>query len=144
MEIRPAAGAADTRHVRDLVDRAFTLYIPRLGHKPKPMTADYDTIVASGRCWVAVDAGEIVGMLHLETAGDHLEVETVAVAPGAQARGVGGRLLAFAEQRALDHGLPEVRLCTSRTMTENIAYYPRRGYRETHRDADRVFFAKTV
>jgi len=33
-------------------------------------------------------------------------------------------------------------------MTENLAYYPRHGYRETHRAAqdgfERVFFAKPL
>jgi hypothetical protein len=44
--------------------------------------------------------------------------------------------------------LPEIRLYTNEAMTENLAYYPRRGYTETHRAAEdgfnRVFFRKPV
>ncbi|GAB2571312.1 acetyltransferase [Paractinoplanes abujensis] len=148
MKVRLAAGTHDASLVRDLVDHAFTPYIARIGMKPRPMTADYDAIVAAGRCWVAVDADTIVGMIHLETQSDHLEVETIAVSPAAQGRGVGARLLAFADQRARELGLPEVRLCTNVAMVENIAYYPRRGYVETHRQREdgfsRVFFTKVL
>ena len=45
-------------------------------------------------------------------------------------------------------GLPEVRLYTNAAMTENLEYFPRRGYRQTHRAEhdgyDRVFFAKLL
>ncbi|MBL7257925.1 GNAT family N-acetyltransferase [Paractinoplanes lichenicola] len=148
VELRLASGAQDASLVRDLVDRAFTVYIARIGMKPRPMNADYDAIVAAGRCWVAVDAGEIVGMIHLETEAGHVEVETIAVSPAAQGRGVGVLLLALAESRARELGRPEVRLCTNVAMVENIAYYPRRGYVETHRSTeegfDRVFFSKRL
>lgn len=144
MDVRPASGAGDAQSVRRLVDLAFTPYIPRVGGRPVPMEADYDALVAEGRCWVAVAAGRIVGMIHLEIADDHLEVETLAVAPDAQGRGVGGRLLDFAEQRARALGRPELRLCTHEAMTENLAYYPRRGFAETVRSAPRVFFTKRL
>jgi hypothetical protein len=45
-------------------------------------------------------------------------------------------------------GLPEIRLYTNEAMTENLGYYPRRGYRETHRATQngyrRVFFSKVL
>jgi hypothetical protein len=44
--------------------------------------------------------------------------------------------------------LPEIRLYTNEAMTENLGYYPRRGYTETHRARDegvsRVFFRKAL
>ena len=65
-----------------------------------------------------------------------------------QGQGLGNRLLALAEDEARRLGLPEVRLYTNVTMTENLAYYPRRGYVETHRAQQygfhRVFFRKPV
>jgi ribosomal protein S18 acetylase RimI-like enzyme len=143
--VRPALPADGLAR---LVDDAFRHYVARIGGKPMPMRADYDALVAAGRCWVAEDSTGVLGMLHLDEAGDRLEVVTIAVAPSAQGRGVGGRLLAFAEQRARSLGLPEVRLCTNEAMTENIAYYPRRGFREVGRSTEhgfrRVFFVKPV
>ena len=49
---------------------------------------------------------------------------------------------------ARELGQSEVRLYTNEVMTENLAYYPRRGYVETHRDEvngfHRVFFVKRL
>ncbi len=62
------------------------------------------------------------------------------------ARGAG--LLDLAEERARHHDVGEVRLYTNEAMTENLAYYPRHGYTETHRASQdgfrRVFFRKTI
>ncbi|GAA2645753.1 GNAT family N-acetyltransferase [Paractinoplanes durhamensis] len=141
--------AADVAAVRELVRAAFLVYVPRIGREPAPMGVDYAAVVGEGRCWVDVgDDGRIVGMIQCAVADGFLEVETVAVAPEAHGRGVGSRLLAFAEERARELGLPEVRLCTNEAMTENIAYYPRRGFREVGRTTQhgyrRVFFAKGI
>jgi ribosomal protein S18 acetylase RimI-like enzyme len=61
---------------------------------------------------------------------------------------VGGRLLALAERCARDRGLPEARLYTNEAMTENLRWYRRHGYQETHRAEQdgyrRVFFRKPV
>ncbi|SNY59045.1 GNAT family N-acetyltransferase [Paractinoplanes atraurantiacus] len=147
MDVR-LARTTDVADVRRLVDLAFTRYIARIGRRPMPMDNDYADLVERGRCWVAVDAGRAVGMVQLLVADDHLEVETLAVEPQAQGAGVGRRLLTFAEEQARAHGLAEVRLCTNRAMTENLSYYPRRGFHETHRERrqgfDRVFFAKSL
>lgn len=45
-------------------------------------------------------------------------------------------------------GLSQIRLYTNEAMTENLAYYPRHGYRETHRGIEdgyrRVYFTKVI
>ena len=112
------------------------------------MGVDYHGVVAEGRCWLAEQDGRIAGMVQISVAPEYLEVETIAVAPDMQARGVGARLLTFAEERARALGLPEVRLYTNEAMTENLDYYPRRGFHETGRAIQygyhRVLFAKPV
>ena len=74
--------------------------------------------------------------------------DNVAVLPAAQGRGIGARLLALAEEQARGLGLREIRLYTNEAMTENLAYYPRHGYAETHRAKqdgfNRVFFRKPI
>ncbi len=61
---------------------------------------------------------------------------------------MGTRLLGYVEERARRLGAPEVRLYTNEAMTENLTYYPRRGYTETHRAEQdgyrRVFFRKSL
>ena len=68
--------------------------------------------------------------------------------PSAQRRGIGARLLELAEDRARQLRLGEIRLYTNEAMTENLAYYARHGYIETHRAEQdgfrRVFLAKAL
>jgi len=100
------------------------------------------------RVWVIQADREIAGVVVNEVHGDHLLLDTVAVAPGAQGRGYGALLLARAEDDARELGLSEVRLVTNQAMTENQTFYPRHGYTETARRRqdgyDRVFYAKKL
>jgi GNAT superfamily N-acetyltransferase len=146
--IRPAR-PEDAEAVSTVAKAAFSPYIGRLGDiEPWPMHVDYAEKVADGHTWVAEDAGEVVGLLVLEPHDDHLLLDIVGIAPGHQGTGLGNRLLDVADQHARALGLPEVRLYTNVVMTENLAYYPRRGYVETHRDKvgpyHRVFFTKVL
>jgi ribosomal protein S18 acetylase RimI-like enzyme len=143
------AGPDDVSAVEAVVHDAFVGYIDRIGVIPAPMTADYLAAVGAGRVWVAVDpAGTVVGVAVLVPDDDHLLLDTIAVAPGRRRSGVGRRLLELADERARAAGLPEVRLYTHELMAENIAYYPRHGYVETHRAAEhgfqRVFFTRRL
>jgi predicted N-acetyltransferase YhbS len=78
----------------------------------------------------------------------HLLLENLAVRPSRQGGGAGSRLLALAEDEARRLRLAEIRLYTNEAMTENLAYYPRRGYAKTHRAEQdgfrRVFFRKHI
>ena len=62
-----------------------------------------------------------------------------AIPVAAQGTGVGTKLLDFAEATARQAGFAVIRLYTHETMIENVAIYARRGYRETHRGAERGF-----
>lgn len=147
MEIRPAR-PADAAAVTALVHDAYAHYVARLGRRPAPMDVDYAAAIDSGGVWVAEADGAMVGVLVLVVEADHLLLENIAVSPAAQGTGLGTRLLEFTEAQARAHGRPEVRLYTNEKMTENIAYYGRHGFHETHRVADqgfrRVFFAKNL
>jgi ribosomal protein S18 acetylase RimI-like enzyme len=138
----------DVRAVRELAVAAYQPYVPRIGRPPAPMVADYAAAVADQALWVAEDAGAIVGLLVLRPEPDHLLLENVAVHPDAQGRGVGSLLLRVADDEASAAGYPEIRLYTNEAMTENLAYYPRHGYVETHRaEGDgfrRVYFRKRL
>jgi GNAT superfamily N-acetyltransferase len=142
------AGEPDADTVRLITAEAYQLYVPRIGREPSPMTTDYAGEVRAGRAWVAEDGGQAVGIVVLIPQADHLLVENIAVRPAAQGSGTGRRLLAVAEEQARHLGYDEVRLYTHEAMTENIAYYPRRGYTETHRGGQdgyrRVFFRKQL
>jgi len=147
VQLRPA-GVADAKAVAALVGQAYAPYLARMDRRPAPLDVDYARALSVGGCWVVVSGAEILGVVLTALRPDHLLVENLAVAPAARGRGVGARLLARAEAHALATGRGEVRLYTNQVMTENLAYYPRRGYTETGRAEQdgfrRVFFAKTV
>jgi GNAT superfamily N-acetyltransferase len=138
----------DAAALRAVAEAAYQRYVPRIGRKPAPMTADYAAIVRDGQAWVAVEHGRIAGFVVLVARPDHLLLENVAVRPAAQGRGIGARLLALAEDQARRLHPGEIRLYTNEAMTENLAYYPRHGYVETHRAEQdgfqRVFFRKRL
>ncbi|MEA2481887.1 MAG: hypothetical protein QOJ07_3809 [Thermoleophilaceae bacterium] len=148
MAIRPAL-PDDVDAIRALVERAYIRYVDRMGLRPAPMDEDYEARVACGQVHVAERPdGAVAGLIVLLAADDHVLVENVAVAPGDQGRGHGRALLAFAEEQARALRLPEVRLYTHVTMTENRAIYPHLGYREDRVETGpgwkRVHFRKTV
>jgi N-acetylglutamate synthase-like GNAT family acetyltransferase len=145
MAVRRAV-AADAADLRALAVAAYQHYVPRIGRPPAPMTEDYAAAVREHEVWVTEHDGAITGMIVLVREPGHLLVQNLAVRPGAQGGGIGSGLLRLAEDRAREYGLPELHLYTNEAMTENIAYYPRRGYTETHRDEEhgfrRVYFTK--
>ena len=134
--------------LRRIAAAAYQPYVARIGRAPAPMAADYAQAVRSGQAWVAVQDGQVTGFVVLVAHPGYLLLENVAVLPAAQGRGTGGRLLGLAEQHARSLGLGEIRLYTNEAMTENLVYYPRHGYTETHRAEQdgfrRVFFRKLL
>jgi N-acetylglutamate synthase-like GNAT family acetyltransferase len=134
--------------VTGVVRAAYIHYVARIGREPVPMSADYAALIEADSVWVAELAGEIIGVLVLGARPDHVLIENVAVSPAAQGTGVGKCLLDLAEREAVAAGVGEIRLYTNEAMTENLAYYPRRGFVETHRSIEhgfrRVFFRKSV
>jgi DNA-binding MarR family transcriptional regulator/GNAT superfamily N-acetyltransferase len=61
---------------------------------------------------------------------DSVELKRMWVAPAARGLGIGRRVLAELEARAVAHGGTRVRLDTNSTLTEAIAMYRSAGYRE--------------
>jgi GNAT superfamily N-acetyltransferase len=141
-----AAGLADVPALESIARAAYLPWVPRIGRPPAPAFADYGAAVRAGETWLACEGSEAIGLIVLTPYPDHLLLENVAVVPAAQGRGVGTRLLAFAEERARALGLQEIRLYTNAAMTENIAYCTRHGDTETHRAEEygfnRVFFSR--
>jgi ribosomal protein S18 acetylase RimI-like enzyme len=142
------ASLADVAAVRLIAVQAYSIYLERIGRRPAPMDSDYVALIAQSRVWVADLGRRVVGVLVLTLADDHVLIDNVAVAPDCQGRRIGNRLLAFAEEQACSAGLAAVRLYTNEAMRENLCYYLRHGYRETHRGLQdgyrRVFFIKTL
>ena len=106
------------------------VYQPVIGAVPKPAREEYTSRIERGEVWVLETGGSLAGVVVLEPATDHLMLYSIAVHPRHQGQGYGKLLLAFAEQRAVTAGLPEVRLYTTTLMKQNLAFYRGCGYAE--------------
>lgn len=145
--IRPARPEeADT--VRQVVLAAYQHYVAAIGRAPAPMLDDYPARIAANQAWVLEDAGGIAGVLILEDGPDCFLLDNIAVRPDRQGSGFGRRLLDFAEAQAARAGWNAIELYTNALMTQNIAIYTARGYREKERRAEkgfsRVYMQKTL
>jgi len=154
--IRPAH-AADIEAIATIVERAYGVYVERIGMRPGPMDDDYREQVRRGLVHVAEDGrrdageedgAEVVGLIVLVELEDRLLIENVAVDPARQGQGIGLRLLEFAEETARRAGIGTVALYTHEKMSENLALYARLGYEEDERRREsgfsRVFMSKRL
>ena len=145
--IRPAL-PSEADAVRGLVREAYAHYVARLGREPGPMGDDYAERIADGQVWVLEEECELVGVVVLTERPESYLLQNVAVAPAAQGKGYGRRLIAFAEDEAKRRGYDEVQLYTHVLMVENIALYEHLGFREIGRiheqGFDRVYMAMTL
>jgi ribosomal protein S18 acetylase RimI-like enzyme len=142
------ARADEVAWVAATIAAAFAPYIPRIGRPPAPMTADHAALVTAGEVHVLEERGERLGLIVMRRMADHLFVDILAVRPEAQHRGIGRRLMAFAETEAVRLSLAALRLYTNAAMTENLRFYPRLGFRRTNARSedgfDRVDFEKEL
>ena len=139
---------SDELSVRACVEDAYSMYLDRMEHPPAPMLDDYAALIAREVVYVAILDEAIVGLIVLWPESDHLYVDNIAVTPSAQGQGVAMSLLGFAGHEARRHDRAEIRLYTNEAMTENLDYYQKRQFVETHRanasGYDRVYFTHHV
>jgi N-acetylglutamate synthase-like GNAT family acetyltransferase len=138
----------DAPAVSALVNEAFEKYIPVIGRKPLPMTADHSDLIVNHDAWVLEEESEIIAVLEMVLNNDSLYIDTVAVSNAHQARGIGKQLLNFAETRARELGRDATTLFTNERYTVLLEMYARLGYVETHRipvqGTDAVHMRKTL
>ncbi len=141
-----SAVLADLPSIRRLVEAAYARYADRLDRPPAPVLTDYRPAIDAGQVFVLGEP--IAAVIVLLGSPGVLLVENVAVDPAAQGRGLGRRLMEFAEERASAQGASRVTLYANEVMTENLAIYAHLGYREVRRRAEggyrRVFMEKRI
>ena len=133
MRIR-AAEPDDVEAIAAIVERAYGVYVERIGMRPGPMDDDYGEQVRRGLVHVAEDGGD--GRRPDRPRRGRRAAcrsRTSPSTPPARARGSAARLLEFAEQTARGAGVDTVALYTHEKMSENLALYAGLGYEEDER-----------
>ena len=142
-----SANIADAMAIEACVKAAYGHYIERIGKPPGPMLANYAELIQQQTVFVA-DADGIVGVLVLIRTPAGVLLENVAVHPDHQHKGLGRRLINFAESEARGLVFKKLDLYTHENMHENIEIYKALGYTETgrkkERGYDRVYMRKNL
>lgn len=139
--LRPAT-PADVPALAALVNRAYRGEASRQGWTTEAHLLDgprtdeaalHDLLAAPDAVILQIfdAAGGLVGCVFLQPRADHLYLGTLAVAPEAQAHGIGGHLLAAAETQARRQGCSHVKITVLAARPELLAWYERRGYART-------------
>ncbi len=138
----------DVSAVKQIVTHAYRHYIERLGKLPGPMLDNYEAIIGDHLVYVAELNEEILGLVVLMEDHTPILLDNIAVGPGEQGKGIGTKLLHFAEKIAVDRGHHSIQLYTNELMHENIEYYDRHGYNITARIKEkgynRIYMSKTL
>ena len=142
------ARSHDASSLQQLARDSYLQTVDAEGSEPEPTKTDYLAAIERGDAWVAELREEIVGLLILEPHPGYLLLDNIAVAKRLRGSGIMSLLMNWSESRALELGLPEIRLYTDTVMTQNRYYYVRRGYAETHRAFEsghhRIYFSKSL
>lgn len=153
--IRPFA-ESDAPFVRELViatnrllappdlREAFEAYIARaLAEEIDRLAAYYGE--RCGGFWVALAGGRIVGTFGLERAGDGaMELRRMYVDPAERRRGIGRRMLQFAEDECRCRGIFRLELSTSELQSAALAFYRSEGYRLVREEVAGEMSNKTI
>ncbi len=145
------ATTKDADSVAALTDRAYEIYVSRLGFEPKPMITDHLGWIRDGLVWVLTDDDTLCGSIVLLPDDDKLLIYSISVDPNCQGKGYGRILMGAAEDQARALGLTSVMLYTNEKMTENIRFYEKLGYErygrqqhENHPDSWIIFMQKDI
>ena len=141
-ELRLMSEADSFDELTELLHRAYAELAARglrfyATHQPVSATRDR---ASKGECWIALMHGRIVGTVTMmppdRCSGspwyDRPEVAKfgqLGVSPDLRGKGLGGRLITLAEDRARACGARELALDTAEEATHLIALYTARGYR---------------
>jgi len=134
----------DLQALGALTEAAFAPWVPIVGRRPAPMDTDLRPRIEAGEVRVLRDGQVPVAALVARRAQDRLEIDSIAVSPGAQGRGIATRLLAEMESEANGAGLGRIALYTNAAMERNVALWRGLGFSEMDRRREdgfeRVFF----
>ena len=142
------ATRADVPFLQACAQSAYEIYVAAIGQKPAPMVFDFEAGLQSQEIEVLENFGDVAGYIVWQFREDCLFLESIAVLPSHQGKGIAGQAMRYLEERARDADKPAIELYTNEKMTGNLTLYLHLGFIETGRHKEdgfnRVFFRKSL
>jgi ribosomal protein S18 acetylase RimI-like enzyme len=137
---------ADLPAIQGVISAAYHKYLTRMDRPPAPLLRDYRSAVETGAVWVT--GRPVIGLISLTETDEMMLIENIAVHPDQQGKGLGRRMMEFAEGQARRRQIGRLALYTNEVMTENQAIYARLGYRVIDRRVEdgyrRIYMEKIL
>lgn len=122
------ATIADAEAVTALTRSAYAEWVPLIDREPWPMRADHAAHIRDHRADLLFVGPTLAAVIETIQRDEDILIENVAVDPFFQKRGYGRRMMAHAEQLAVEAGRDVVRLYTNARFEKNIRLYAALGY----------------
>ncbi len=133
----------DVAGVVACIDAAYAGY-RAAGITLPPVSDGVDDEVRNNLVWVAVEDGQVAGVLIAVAGQDGWHLANLAVHPSFSGRGLARKLLARMEGAALQLGVRDLAFTTHVAMPDNVDIYSRLGWVETGREGNKVFMARRL
>jgi len=140
---------SDLPVVAACIRAAYEPQSAEIGVRLAPLDTDCGAAIARNEVHLSLTpAGDVEGLILFHAEPPVMHLDNVAVAPGHQGRGIGGKLISSCEREAGRLGCESVELYTNQKLVRNIAVCLHLGYQVTDRRLDegfhRIFFRKLL
>lgn len=119
----------DLDSILNIILTSYQKWVPIIGRKPTPMTADYTKSINEHDIYLLKSDKNIFGLIEIIKKENHIWIENVSVHPKHQGNGFGKKLLLHAEYIASINEFEFIRLQTNKEFYENIKLYNNFGYK---------------
>src|SRR5215469_16945030 len=124
------ANTSDAQSIAELINLAFQ--VERFFvDSDRISRQEVQSLLGTGSFLLAEDDGGLAGCVYLELRGERAYFGLLSVNPSHQRTGLGGHLIAAAEDRARSAGCRYMDLQTVNLRTELPPFYRKFGYKET-------------
>ena len=125
--------------------KAYEKYVERMGKEPAPMRP---IIQKEDVVFVCEDNKQVIAFAILVKINDQIILESIAVDPLHQKKGIGNNFIKYIEQYLIEQKINKYQLYTNEKMFENIDWYQKIGFKifkkVTEKGYNRIYFEKKI
>ena len=139
------ANLEDHKIIMAIAQKAYEKYIERMGKEPAPMRP---VIQKEDVVFVYEDNKQVIAFAILVKINDQIILDSIAVDPSHQKKGIGNNFIKFIEQYLIKQKFDKYQLYTNEKMFENIDWYQKIGFKifkkVTEKGFNRIYFEKQL